>query len=235
MDPVKTESAANEFREYAYGVSHDLSAPVRAMVEFSRLLTTEHAASLNDEGREYLSLIIESGAKLQAMMDGLLQYSRLNTEARPFRDVSAGEALQRCRSAMSERIAASGAELQVAELPVVQADSEQLTQLFSALIDNAISFQPPGRKPVIQISAEQVDGYWRFAVADNGIGIAPRFHEKIFKLFQRLHADEEYPGVGIGLFLAQKIVHRHGGAIWCEPVAGQGTCFYFTLPLSQES
>lgn len=102
--------------------------------------------------------------------------------------------------------------------------------LFLALIENAIKFHVEGGVRRVNISAHQKESVWEFAIADNGIGIAPSFHERIFKIFQRLHTDEEYPGVGMGLTLAQKIVGRHGGKIWCDSTPGQGATFLFTLP-----
>ncbi len=224
------QAIAAEFKEYAYSVSHDLSAPVRAMVEFSKLLTNEHANALDDEGKEYLSVIIESGQKMQAMMEGLLQYSRLNTMAKPFVKVDSGRIVQDLQVIMAAQIKASKAVLEVGVLPTVTADIEQFMQILNALIDNAIKFQPKGNAPKIKIIAEENGDFWQFAVADNGIGIKPQLQEKIFKLFARLHSDEEYPGIGMGLTLAQKITHRHGGKIWFESTIGNGSTFYFTLP-----
>ncbi len=226
-----TEAIRAEFKDYAYSVSHDLSAPVRAMVEFSRLLTTEHADTLNDEGKEFLSLIIENGEKLQEMMDGLLAYSRLNTMAKPFCEVSPSRIVEDCRTILEKQILISGTEIHVSEMPTIKADTEQLMQVFHALIDNGIKFQPKENKPIINISAEEKDGAWQFAVTDNGIGIDPKYQEKVYQLFQRLHTDDEYPGVGIGLTLAKKIVQRHGGNIWYEPNPDQGITSYFTVPV----
>lgn len=223
------QAIAAEFKDYAYSVSHDLSAPIRAMVEFSKLLTNEHADSLNEEGKEYLELIIENGQKMQAMMDGLLQYSRLNTMAKPFTKVSVARLLADIRVVMQPQITASKAVIELDELPSITADFEQLMYLLGALLDNAIKFQHKGNIPQIKISAEKKNGFWQFAIADNGIGIKPQYQDKIFKLFARLHTDDEYPGVGIGLTLVQKIVQRHGGKIWYESCSQQGSVFYFTL------
>lgn len=220
---------AAEFKEYAYSVSHDLSAPVRAMVEFSKLLKAEHASSISDEGREYLSMIIENGVKMQMMMDGLLQYSRLNTMAKPFSNVDVGKILEDCQVILKPQITTSKARLEIGQMPIIHADAEQLMQVFLALLENALKFQPEGGSPYIKISASETENFWQFAIADNGIGIAPQFQQKILKIFQRLHADDAYSGVGIGLTLAQKIILRHGGRIWCEPHSPQGTLFCFTM------
>lgn len=220
---------AEEFKDYAYRVSHDLSAPVRAMVEFSKLLAAENAERLNSEAREYLDIIIENGKKLQAMMEGLVSYSRLNTMAKPFSKVDTGKVLQDCLTIMDKQINSAGATLEVGELPVLRVDAEQFMQLLLALLDNAIKFHPTGNKPHITISAQKENKMWQFSVSDNGIGVAQKSQQKIFNLFQRLHPDGEYPGTGVGLAIAQKIIQRHGGRIWCESNDGGGASFCFTL------
>lgn len=220
-----------EFENYAYSVSHDLSAPVRAMVEFSKLLTNENQESLNDEAKEYLSIITENGQKLQDMMSGLLQYSRLNTMANEFLETDVNAVLRNCIYIMDKQLKESGATIEFDRMPTLNADAEQLTQLFCIIIDNAVKFQPTEQKPVIKISATQKENYWQFTIQDNGIGIDSKYQDKIFKLFSRLHTDDEYKGIGIGLTLAKKIVKRHGGEIWYEktPATMSGTIFHFLL------
>jgi light-regulated signal transduction histidine kinase (bacteriophytochrome) len=218
-----------EFKEYAYTVSHDLNAPVRAMVEFSRMLTSEYNSALNYEAREYLSIIIENGERMQAMMDGLLSYSRLNTMAKSFCLVNLSRIVEDCRIIKNACIIQSGATLDIGELPTVKVDVDQMMQLFLALFDNALKFYQSGSKPHITVSAEPYEGMWKISIADNNIGIPPQHRERVFKLFKRLHSDEEYEGVGIGLALADKIVRRHGGKIWVESNFPQGSIFNFTL------
>ena len=224
------KTAADEFRDYVYSVSHDVSAPVRAMVEFSRLLTSEHAKNLDDDGRLYLSLIVENGEKLQSMMDGLLEYSRLNTEAQPFAPVDCMKAFKNATIALDDIIQKTGALIDCGTLPEIDGDGTQIWQLFTALLDNALKFQPLYNTPCIKISAEEQGDFWKFSFADNGIGVDRRFQKKIFQLFQRLHSSEEYAGVGIGLTLARKVVHRHGGTLWVESTGEHGSTFLFTLP-----
>lgn len=207
-----------EFKQYAYSVSHDVSAPVRAMVEFSKLLSSEEAHALSPDGREYLALIIENGYKLQNMMDGLLQYSRLNTIAKPFEIVDLNFIVLSVLAELEEKITNSHAVIDIEKMPTVDADPEQMRKLFYALIDNAIKFHVQGNIPAIHISAAKQEDCWAISVADNGIGIAPRNYETIFQIFKRLHTDDEYPGVGIGLALAKKIVERHGGTIFCKVI-----------------
>ncbi len=219
-----------EFQDYAYRVSHDLSAPVRSMVEFSKILSSEYGDKLDANAQEYLALIIESGHKMQGMMDGLLKYSRLNSLNKNFNLVDLGKVVKQTLLVLEEQIKKSNAKIVVGELPFLNADLEQISLLFNVLIDNAIKYQPVDNTPFINISAEKKNGFWQFAVSDNGIGIKQQFQDKIFKLFGRLHPDNQYPGVGIGLTLAQKIVNKHGGKIWVESTVGNGCIFYFTLP-----
>lgn len=228
--PRDAEAVAAEFKDYAYSVSHDLSAPVRAMVEFSHILSTEHTAGLSANAKEYLSIIIDNGKKLQAMMDGLLAYSRLNTAARPFAMVDCNYVLAESVSALASKIKAAGAEINIAHLPSFSGDETQLVQLFTVLLDNALTYRRRDSALQISVSAERVGEQWKITVADNGIGIAARHQQRIFRFFQRLHTDEEYPGVGMGLALAHKIMQRHCGDIACVPDYSPGAAFYVLFP-----
>lgn len=218
---------AEEFQEYAYSVSHDLSAPVRAMVEFSRLLLRDGDPALTEQTQQYLEIIIENGRKLQAMMDGLLQFSRLNTHVTPFAPVSMRALLDQSCAQMQPRLLP--AQLHVGPLPERWGDANQLTLLWTILLQNALLYQRAGTVPRIRIHASREGHGWRFSISDNGIGIAARHHDTIFKLFKRLHDDDTYPGLGMGLALAKKIVTRHGGTIGCSG-AREGSTLYFTLP-----
>ena len=231
----KEQAIAREFRDYAYSVSHDLGSHARAMVEFSRLLSTDHAPALNDEGRLYLSLIVENGEKMYRMMEGLLAYSRLNTMAQPFSRTDCNLLVTEGMLALQEKMHAAEDAIEAEALPVIQADAGQMRQLFLILLDNALKFRAPGAPLRVKISASEEKDGWQFAVADNGIGMEPQFGERIFRLFQRLHPEEEYPGAGIGLALAQKIVQRHGGRIWVETGLGRGSTFYFTIAREKSS
>jgi len=221
---------AEEFKEYAYSVSHDVSAPVRAMVEFSKLLTREPANALSADGKEYLGIIIENGQKLQAMMDGLLQYSRLNTLAKEFTAVNMQQVLERACLQLQNLIAQYGAQMTIEAMPNVWADGDQLQQLWVALIHNALLFQPRGQVPQIHIRMDRLANFWYFSITDNGIGVQTKKHGMVFQLFKRMHTEDEYPGFGLGLAMAKKIVEHHGGRISYEPVQPHGTTFFFTLP-----
>lgn len=227
---LDAKTIKRELEEYAYRVSHDLSAPIRAMVEFSKLLAQEHSEKLDCDAKEYLSLIVTNGQKVQAMMEGLLEYSQIVTQQNPYSLIDLDDLMIRIKKLLEEAIQSSGAVLTVSTLPKIYGDMKQISQVFYALIDNAIKFQRPENKPHITISAEKKNHFWQFSITDNGIGMKPQFQEKVFKLFARLHLDDQYPGTGLGLALAQKIVHQHGGTIWFESLFTKGSTFYFTLP-----
>jgi len=143
--------------------------------------------------------------------------------------VEAGLAAHRACENLRTSIEESGADIRIGSLPSVLADSTQLTQLFQNLIGNALKYRDT-RRPEVQIEATPTDGTWIFSVQDNGIGIDPRYFERIFQMFQRLHTRAEYPGTGIGLAICRKIAERHGGRIWVESQPGRGSTFWFTIP-----
>lgn len=226
---------AEEFKQYAYSVSHDVSGPVRAMVEFSKILSEEEASHLSGESQEYLSLIVENGQKLQKMMDSLLQYSRLNTLPRVIERVDLNRVVQGVLLQLFASIEQNGTEIELGELPVVQADQNQMWQLFHALLENALIFHSPESPLQIHLHAHLNQERCEITVADNGIGVPPNQRESIFQLFKRLHSDEDYPGIGMGLTLAKKIVEGHNGTITCAANQPIGTVFTFTLPLAKEA
>jgi chemotaxis family two-component system sensor kinase Cph1 len=172
---------------------------------------------------------------MQAMFSGLLEYSRINTLAKPFSHVDCNTVLDHCRLVFQDKIKASKATLTIEPLPVIDMDAEQCMQLFLALLDNALKFHAANNPPDIKVFAEKRENRWLFTVQDNGIGIDPKFYQKIFLLFQRLHTDEEYPGAGIGLAFAKKIVERHGGKIWVDSTPGAGASFRFSIPIPEKS
>ena len=232
---LSADAIAKEFRDFAYSVSHDLGAPARAVVEFSKLLKDEQPNALTEDGKLYLSLIISNGEKLQQMLAGLLDYSRLNTLAKTLSVVDCNVLLEHCQVVLKEKIKEKRAVLEIDPLPHVKADAEQLIQLFLALLDNALTYHLPVEAPHIQLSAMEEDNGWRFSIRDDGIGIEPSFHKQIFDAFQRLHNEEEYSGIGMGLALAQKIANRHDSRIDVDSTLHHGATFYFTLPKEDAS
>lgn len=226
----QTKAAQQELQHFVYSVSHDLQAPLRALVNFSHLLKRDYSGKMDDRAQHYLHFIIDGGEKAQAMLDGLLQYSRLSTQMKPLEPVDSGVTVGTVLQEMREVIERKQAKVTVETLPAVLADEKQLKILLSALIGNALLYHPPEEVPVLSIRAQKKGDKQEFCVQDHGIGIAPEFHARIFELFKRLHLDSEYPGVGMGLTLAHKIVERHGGEIRVFSEGAKGVSFYFTLP-----
>jgi len=221
---------SEDFQQFAYAVSHDMSAPLRSMANFSGLFLKKYNHVLDDKGRRYLSFIIEGREKMQAMMAGLLQYSRINTGTFTPVVIDTGMIAKECLDTLQEAIRESGAKITIEPLPGVVGDVQQIRWLFTYLLENALRFHKPGMPPQITIMGGTPQGRWTFCVADQGIGIDADFYEDIFLVFRKLHSESEYPGTGMGLTLAKKIVERHHGRIWVESSPGVGTRFFVWLP-----
>ncbi len=224
------DTLAEDYKDFAHRVSHDLSAPVRAMVEFSKLLGASQAVAFSEEENEYLSIIIQSGQKMQAMMDGLLEYSRLSSMSFNPEKIDSIAVMENCQNALSDRIRETNAVLSIGILPTIYTDGAGLKKIFLTLLDNALKFHAKNCAPQISISAQATADTIAFAIKDNGIGIDPCYQERIFKIFQKLHRDEDYQGVGIGLTLAGKIAERLKGRLWIESELGHGSTFFLSLP-----
>ena len=217
-----------ELEQMAYVASHDLQEPLRMVTSYLQLLEQRYGGRLDNDAHEFIEFAVDGAKRMQALIDDLLTYSRLGTKARPLQSTDCtalmGTVLRSLRMASEE----CGAQIRVGALPMVMGDAAQLTQLFQNLIANAIKFRGSD-PPLIDIRAEREEGFWRFEVQDNGIGIASEYFDRIFVMFQRLHSRRTYAGTGIGLAICKKIVERHGGRIWIESVPGEGTVFKFTL------
>lgn len=227
--PPESPDLAQEFRDYAYIVSHDLGAPARLMVEFARLLGQKQSAFADEEDRMLIREIMDNGEKMRGMMQGLLGYSRLNTLAAPHVLVDTKKIAEHAGLLMREKLKARKGRLTFGALPHLMADPDQIMQLFSFLIDNAIKFARPGVAPDIHLESDGHPGGWQFSLRDNGIGMARDDWGRIFKPFQKLNRDADYPGVGMGLALARKITNLHGGRLWVESSSPEGTVMRFTL------
>jgi PAS domain S-box-containing protein len=218
-----------ELQDFAYIVSHDLRAPLRALNTYSRFLAEDYNDILDAEGHEYISGIAESARHMDILIAGLLAYARIDRPAQNPTLVNVNELLNRLvHNLEPNQIAAITLPNNA---PLVWAHEIQLQQIFSNLIDNAIKFSQPNNVSKIVISCEEEEeDFFTFSVADNGIGIESRYFDKIFGIFQRLHTYEEYEGTGIGLAIVKKAVEKHGGQIWVDSVFNEGTTISFTLP-----
>ncbi|GEM_PF-1901320 len=217
-----------ELERFAYVASHDLQEPLRMVSSYVGLLARRYKGKLDSDADEFINFAVDGATRMQRLINDLLTYSRVGTRGKEPVPTDSNEVLKRALTNLKVAIEEKNAEIECQPLPVVLADERQLEQLFQNLVGNALKFTRG--KPRVEVRAERVDGMWRFAVKDNGIGIDPKFSEKVFEIFQRLHTREEYPGTGIGLAVCKKIVERHGGKIWFESEVGKGTTFFFTLP-----
>jgi signal transduction histidine kinase len=228
---VKELNRSNEdLRQFAYIVSHDLSEPLRTVSGFLELIASRYKGKLDEKADTYISFAVEGAKRMSGLIHDLVAYSRVGTRAREFAPVVLDAILKQVENSLHKSIEESGARITSDPLPVVHGDKSQLTVLLQSLIVNAIKFRKKENPAQIRITAEQKGNEWLFGVHDNGIGIDPRFRDRIFIIFQRLHTREEFPGTGVGLAICKKIVERHGGRIWVESQEGKGTSFYFTLP-----
>ncbi len=219
-----------ELEQFAYIASHDLQEPLRMVASYTQLLERRYAAQLDQNAREFIGFAVAGAKRMQQFITGLLRYSRVGTEPAVLEPVSLAQAFDNALDNLRVAVEESGAAFAVDPLPVVKGDPRQLVQLFQNLIGNALKFRKPGLPPLIRVLVEDQGEFWRIGVQDNGIGLEPRFSERVFTIFQRLHTREEYEGAGLGLAICKKIVERHGGRIWVESQPGEGATFFFTLP-----
>jgi PAS domain S-box-containing protein len=227
----RTEQLARsneELERFAYVASHDLQEPLRVVVGYVQLLQRRYGGRLDGEAGQFFAYIVEGVARMQQLITDLLDYSRLGIHGGPFGKVNLRAVVEAALANLKTTIDECAATIEVGEMPEVHGDESQLIRLFQNLIGNALKFR--GEKPPhVRISAAREGEHWRFAVADNGIGIERQYWERIFVIFQRLHTRQKYPGTGIGLALCKRIVERHGGVIRVESRPGEGSIFYFTL------
>jgi hypothetical protein len=222
------ERKNKELEQFAYVASHDLQEPLRTTTGFVEALRKQYRGMLDVHADRYLDYIAQSSDRMKTLIKDLLDYSRIGRE-KQFVPVDCNAMLNEVLTDLQTVIHESGAVVVSGGLPVVNAFPTELKLLFQNLISNSIKFRKPGMPPAIDIHAEKENGYWKFAVRDNGIGIDPSHQDRIFIIFQRLHNRSDYEGSGIGLAHCKKIVELHGGEIWVESAAGKGSTFYFTI------
>lgn len=218
-----------ELQRFAYVASHDLQTPMRNVASFVELLQATYTDQLDAQANDWIGRIVQSVKQLQTLVRDLLEYSQVDAQAHPFTPVPGREVFDAAVTLLESSIRESGAQVSCGELPVLTGDRSQLVQLLINLIGNSLKYRGT-EVPQIRVEADRLDGEWRIMVRDNGIGIDPRYHDRIFEIFERLHDQRSHPGSGIGLAVCRRVVHRHGGRIWVESESGTGSRFYFTIP-----
>jgi PAS domain S-box-containing protein len=219
-----------DLEQFAYVASHDLQEPLRMVASYTQLLARRYQNQLDEDAAEFIGYAVDGVRRMQSLINDLLAYSRVGTRGGVFTPTDVNAVLARVLVSLGPSIEEQDAVVMSDELPVVDADAGHLEQLLQNLIGNAIKFRLPDVPPHVHVSAARSEDEWVFSVRDNGIGIDPEFVDRIFVIFQRLHNRTEYPGTGIGLAICKKIVERHGGRIWLESAAGQGSTFFFSIP-----
>jgi PAS domain S-box-containing protein len=222
-----------ELQQFAQIISHDLQEPLRTISSYLQLLERRYKDKLDKDADEFIGFAVEGSKRMQDMIGGLLEYSRVETRGKQFVPVKCEDVLQSVIDNLQMTISDSGAQVTHDVLPVVNGDFNQLAQLFQNLIINGIKFRGL-EQPHLHISALFKDREWVFSIRDNGIGIESKYFDRLFRIFQRLHFREEYPGTGMGLAICKRIVERHGGRIWLESESGKGSTFYFAIPIKGE-
>lgn len=226
---ISLEKSNQDLESFAYAASHDMQEPLRTVVSYLQLL--EHnEKSLSESSKEFLDYAVDGSKRMKKLLDGLLEYSRVKNSNDAFKVVNLEDLMILVKAGLQVSIRENDAKFSYSNLPTVFGNKTQLHQLFQNLISNAIKFQKPGQQPHIEILTKEKDNFLEITIKDNGLGIAPEFHDKVFGLFRRLNANRDYKGSGIGLSLCKRIVEYHNGKISVESKLGNGAAFIFTLP-----
>jgi PAS domain S-box-containing protein len=219
----------NDLHDFAYIVSHDLKEPLRAVNGFMVLLEQRYKEQLDEKALAYIDFAVNGAKRMDTMLRGMLEYSRVQTHARPLTLTEGHTAFTTAVTNLWTQITEAHAAVTCDPLPSIKADGTQLVQLLQNLISNAIKYRG-GQNPEVHVGCKRQENGWLFSVRDNGIGIAPEQYERIFGMFQQVNPSRNYSGYGIGLAICKKIVERHGGKIWLESQLGKGSTFFFTIP-----
>jgi len=219
-----------ELEQFAYVASHDLREPLRMVSSYVAMLERRYGDLFDDDARDFIGFVREGAQRMDRMVLDLLEYSRIGRLGAAPAPTSLADVVDGALDALRLSSDEASASITVAGTwPVVTGSRGELVRLFQNLIGNALKYRHADRQPVIRITCQDLENAWQIAVSDNGIGIAAEYFERIFAIFQRLHTRDKYDGTGIGLAICKKIVEHHGGRIWVESIAGEGTTFFFTL------
>ncbi|HIH02539.1 MAG TPA: PAS domain-containing protein [Methanoregulaceae archaeon] len=219
-----------ELERFAYVASHDLQEPLRKVASFCQLLQRRYAGQLDERADQYIAFAVDGAQRMQRLINDLLAFSRIGRLTTGFTEVDLNKVMGDVAGQTEAALQYSDAELTWGEMPTIRGEEPLLTNLLVNLVSNSVKFRRPDVPPKVHVSARLVDGEWEISCRDNGIGIEPEFADKIFVIFQRLHSKDAYPGTGIGLAIVKKIVEYHGGRVWVDTDADEGTTIRFTLP-----
>ncbi|MFV2099741.1 sensor histidine kinase [Micromonospora sp. LOL_024] len=219
-----------DLEQFAYVASHDLQEPLRKVASFCQLLQRRYAGRLDERADQYIAFAVDGAQRMQRLINDLLAFSRIGRLTAGFTEVDLNQLMAEVAAQTEPAREYADAELTWGELPVIRGEEPLLTNLLVNLVSNSVKFRRPDVAPRVRVSARQVGEDWEVTCQDNGIGIEPEFADKIFVIFQRLHAKDAYPGTGIGLAIVKKIVEYHGGRVWVDTDVPEGTAIRFTLP-----
>ncbi|MFG1952259.1 ATP-binding protein [Micromonospora sp. NPDC048830] len=223
-----------DLEQFAYVASHDLQEPLRKVASFCQLLQRRYAGRLDERADQYIAFAVDGAQRMQRLINDLLAFSRIGRLTSGFSEVDLNRVMGDVAGQTESARQYADAELTWGELPVIRGEEPLLTNLLANLVSNSVKFRRPDVPPRVHVSARLVGDEWEVSCRDNGIGIEPEFADKIFVIFQRLHSKDAYPGTGIGLAIAKKIVEYHGGRVWVDTEATEGTTIRFTLPALPE-
>ncbi|OHX07462.1 ATP-binding protein [Micromonospora sp. WMMB235] len=219
-----------DLEQFAYVASHDLQEPLRKVASFCQLLQRRYAGQLDERADQYIAFAVDGAQRMQRLINDLLAFSRIGRLTTGFTEVDLNKVMGDVAGQTEAALQYADAELTWGEMPTIRGEEPLLTNLLVNLVSNSVKFRRPDVPAKVHVSARLVDGEWEISCRDNGIGIEPEFADKIFVIFQRLHSKDAYPGTGIGLAIVKKIVEYHGGRVWVDTDADEGTTIRFTLP-----
>jgi light-regulated signal transduction histidine kinase (bacteriophytochrome) len=218
-----------ELEQFAYVASHDLQEPLRMVASYLELLESRYKGQLDGRADKYINYAVDGARRMQVLINELLDFSRVGTRGKPFEPMKVQAAFDDAMENLGRMVVEKQAVVTRGPLPAIMGDATQMIQVFQNLIGNALKFCTKS-PPRVNVAAKRKGIEWEFSVSDNGIGIAPEHSQRIFQIFQRLHARDKFPGTGMGLAICKKVVERHGGCIWVESQPGEGSTFFFTIP-----
>ncbi|HSN18126.1 MAG TPA: CHASE3 domain-containing protein [Gammaproteobacteria bacterium] len=231
---VQLAASNRELEGFSYSISHDLRSPLRAIDGYAKLLEAHMGAALDDEARRLLGLVSDNTRRMAALIDDLLAFSRLGRKALEREDLDMTVLATQC-VAEALQVSAARPQVMVAPLPPSRGDRTLMRQVWMNLIANAVKYSQGNPAASIEVRGRIQQGECEYSVSDNGVGFDMQYYHKLFGVFQRLHGVEEFPGTGVGLAIAMRIVTKHGGRIWADAVPGQGATFFFTLPRAEDA